>query len=221
MTLAFFMPRRREFFEHKTVQGFGLGIYTALVIVLLREAFEESGAGPAFFWAIIGLVISLLIGVFVKEFHHHHSEAERVHNHNRASIWRILLSDFFHNIVDGIVIISGFGISTTIGITSFIGILGHQMLQQSGQQILLVEGGIKPKKALLISFFISLSILLAFLLEGNEKVESILVALSAGIIIWKVGNDVLHMKWTKKVALGFLFGILLLGGLLIIVPHQH
>src|SRR3989344_7594515 len=104
------------------VKGFGLGVYLMLVVVLLYEAVEEKGVVPGFSWLLAGLLISFVIGFLFKEFHHHHSEEEKLSSHSRASTWRILVSDFFHNIVDGLAIIAGFTISPTIGIISFLGV---------------------------------------------------------------------------------------------------
>lgn len=214
-------PKNRSFFERHSVRGFGLGVYLMLVVLLLREAVEHSGFLNASIWFIIGLGISLLIGVFAKEFHHHHSSEERAHSHNKASIARVLVSDFFHNIVDGIAIIAGFAINTGAGITSFLGILGHQTIQQAGQQVLLVEGDVKPRKAIFISFLISLSIFLGYMFKNNEVLEVIFIALSSGIVAWKVGTDMMHSKWNKRMILGFMIGALLLAIILVLVPHDH
>lgn len=218
-TLLF--PKNRNFFYKSEVKGFGLGVYLMLVILLLSEAVEHGGAITALSWFVCGLVISILIGLVLKEFHHHHTSEERAHIHNKTSTWRILISDFFHNIVDGVAIISGFNLSFGAGLTSFLGILGHQTIQQAGQQVLLVESNVKPKKAILLSFFISLSIFLSYLFNGNETIEIIFIALSSGIVAWKVGADMLHTKWEKKMILGFIVGALLLAIILILVPHEH
>jgi len=219
--IVLLFPQNRVFFEKPIVRGFGLGVYLMLVILLMSEAFEKSGAVTSLFLFASGLVLSILIGFVLKEFHHHHSETEKAHSHNKSSTWRILISDFFHNIVDGIAIIAGFSINIGAGITSFFGILGHQIIQQASQQILLVESNVKPKKAILISFFISLSIFLGFVFKDNETFEVIFIALSAGKIGWKVGTDMIHSNWNRKMILGFIIGALLLGLILVLVPHGH
>ena len=218
-TLLF--PKNKEFFQRHTVRGFGLGVYLMLVVLLLREAIEQSGFVNGSILFAGGLAISLIIGVAFKEFHHHHTEEERAHSHNRSSIWRVLISDLFHNIVDGIAIIAGFAINIGAGITSFLGILGHQTIQQAGQQVLLVENNIKPKKAILISFFISLSIFLSFIFHNNQILEVIFTSLSAGIIAWKVAVDMMHANWNKKMIVGFMIGAILLALILVLVPHEH
>lgn len=219
ITLLF--PKKKEFFDKPSVRGFGLGVYLMLVVLLFSEAVEESSLLNAGVWFLVGLFISLMIGIVLKEFHHHHTEEEKVHSHNKSSTWRILISDFFHNIVDGIAMIAGFALNPGAGITAFVGILGHQIIQQGGQQILLVENDIKPKKAILISFFISLSIFLGFVFKENKFLEVIFIALSAGIVVWKVAVDMIHSKWNKQMIIGFIIGSMALALILVSVPHTH
>lgn len=219
ITLMF--PKNRAFFERSSVRGFGLGVYLILVVILLREAIEQSGVLTGSGWFFAGLVISLLIGVVFKEFHHHHNSEEKVHSHNKSSMWRILISDFFHNIVDGIAIIAGFVINPSVGLASFLGILGHQTIQQAGQQILLVESGTKTNKAIFISFLVSLSIFLGFVFQHNESLEVIFMALSAGIVAWKLIADISHAKRNKNMVFGFAFGAFILALILVVVPHVH
>jgi len=204
-----------------SVRGFGLGVYAALVVLLLREGVEHAGFGSAFVWFAIGLLVSVAIGVLFKEFHHHHSEEEKVHSHTKTSISRILVSDFFHNIVDGIAILSGFSISTSVGVISLVGVVGHQMIQQAGQQVLLVDGGATPRKAILISFAVSLSLGVGYFLRDNETIEHIFIALSSGIIAWKIGTDILHTTWERKSVFGFFVGALLLAITLLAITHGH
>lgn len=219
ITLLF--PKDRAFFDKNGVKGFGLGVYLMLVILLLREAIEHGGFATGGGWFLGGLAFSVLIGFTLKEFHHHHSEEDKAHSHNKSSTLRVLISDFFHNIVDGIAIIAGFGINIGAGITSFLGILGHQIVQQGGQQVLLVESKVKPGKAILISFIVSLSIFLGFIFAGNEALEITFMALSAGIVAWKVGTDMIHASWNKKMILGFMMGALILALILVLIPHEH
>ncbi|MCC6323740.1 ZIP family metal transporter [Candidatus Nomurabacteria bacterium] len=214
-------PKNKEFFQKNLVRGFGLGVYLMVVVLLLREAIEQTGFATGGFLFIIGLTISLLIGVAFKEFHHHHNDEEKAHSHNKSSIWRVLISDFFHNIVDGIAIIASFAVNTGVGITSFLGILGHQTIQQAGQQVLLVENKINPSKAILISFIVSLSIFLSFVFKDNKFIEVIFISLSAGIVAWKVAVDMMHAKWNKKMIVGFMIGAILLALILVLVPHEN
>ncbi len=220
--LVIFLPKDRAFFSSPLVRGFGLGVYAALIIILLREGITESNFSTALLWFIVGLILSFGIGFLVKEFHHHHEHDASNHHdhaHNKASTLRLLISDFFHNIVDGIAIVASFTVNPSIGVTSLLGVLGHQVVQQGGQQILLVESGITPKKAIFISFIISLSVFLGLVM--SESLEVIFICVSAGIVLWKVATDIRHTKWSTKTVIGFILGAVILALLLILIPHQH
>jgi hypothetical protein len=99
--------------------------------------------------------------------------------------------------------------------------LGHQIIQQSGQQVLLISEGVKPKKAILISFGISLSVFFALFINNNISLESVLMALSAGIILSKILIDIKETKWTKSSLVGFIFGFAILLVSLFLIPHTH
>lgn len=214
--LVFLLPKNPSFFQKEEVKGFAIGVYSTLVIMLIRESFEHSGIVGTFSWFGLGLFFSFIIGLLVREFHHHHTPGESVHVHTRASTIRVFISDFFHNAVDGIAVSAG-------GFMAMVGILSHQTVQQFGQQILLVESGMKPYKALIISFFVSLSIFTPLILNHDlgESVEPIFIALSAGIVSWKVIQDLSHINYTKKYVAGFLIGAFLIALSLVIIPHAH
>jgi zinc transporter ZupT len=220
--VIFLLPREKSFFSKPIIRGFGLGVYTALIYILMSESIEHGGIGQSTLWFGIGIALSFIIGYIVKEFHHHHehdTDGHHDHGHSKASMVKILISDFFHNIVDGISIIASFALSPAVGMTALVGILGHQVIQQGGQQILLVESGISPKKALGISLMVSLSVFLGFVFH-SEALEIAFIALSAGIVVWKVLTDIRHTKWTTKTILGFIIGAMLLITLLVLIPHE-
>lgn len=219
--LIYFLPKNTEFFKNKLVKGFGLGVYTALIFVLIKESLEITDAAVTIGGLFIGFIISLLIGYYFKEFHHHHDDETAHHHHTKSSAFKILISDFMHNIVDGIAIVSGFIISPVAGVTSAIGVLGHQIIQQSGQQVLLAGYGVPPKKALFVSFLVSLSIFVSLFVNEAEMLESLLMTVSAGIIMFKVFSDIKENKWDKKSTIGFVLGFVLLFVSLLLVPHSH
>lgn len=221
IALLYFLPKRTEFFKKPLVKGFGLGVYAALIFVLIKESLEITNTNLTFGGLFLGLIMSLLISYSFKEFHHHHDEEGESHVHSKVSAIKILVSDFMHNIIDGIAIVSGFIVSPVAGITSAIGVLGHQFIQQSGQQVLLAGNGVPPKKALFVSFLVSLSVFVALFMKESETLESLLMTVSAGIIAFKVLADIKENKWNKKSSTGFIIGFILLLGSLLLVPHTH
>lgn len=210
------LPQNKGFFEKKSIRSIGVGLYIALIFILLKESAEAS-VSLTLSWYVIGLVVSVLIGIFLP--HHHHTETGH-HSHNKKDIVRILGSDFLHNIVDGIVILSGFLISTNAGLIATLGVFLHQALQQVGQQVLLVDYGITPKKAIGWSLLIALSIFIGNFFVISQTTQNLLMAVSAGMITITILEDLKNSK-TKKDILWMGFGFALMWAIVSLVPHVH
>lgn len=223
--IIFLLPKKVNFFEKNSVRAFALGIYLALIFILLRESFEHVGYFISIITLVIFVFISYLLGVFIKGFHHHHGSTGLNHKHGKVETTKILVSDFLHNIIDGVSIASGFMISNTFGFVALFGVLGHQIIQQTGQYLLLVQEGFKPMKSIMFSFLISLSIFIGvFINAENEMLLGIIMASSAGIIFFKIINDTKEFFGTqgsKKSSVWFIVGILLMLISLFIFPHGH
>jgi zinc and cadmium transporter len=216
--LLFFLPQNMEFFQRRTTKAFGIGLYLSLIIILLKESFENSISLSLFVY-FVGILFSIIIGKFIT---HHHHDSDENHLHNKKDVVRILTSDFLHNIVDGVVIVAGFSMGTKWGIMSTFGVLLHQLLQQIGQQVLLVSFHVKPKKAIIISLIIGLSIFISLFVPLGNNVQSIFMALSAGIVSVTVFQDLNSFKVRDKASVAyFLFGFLLMIIIIAIAPHVH
>lgn len=210
------LSKNKDFFEKTSTKSLGFGLYLALILILLKES-AEAGVSNALFWYTVGILISLLIGVLLP--HHHHTQAEK-HQHSTKDVVRTLGSDFLHNIVDGIVIIGGFAVNIHTGLIATLGVFLHQTLQQVGQQALLVDYGIKPKKAILWSVLIALSIFVGNFLHINQVLQNIFMAVSAGMITVTLFEDFKNTK-TKKDVQWVVFGFALMWMIVSLVPHVH
>lgn len=208
-------PQQRKFFKGFFIRGFGLGAYGALIVILIGEVGKENIQTVEIFYTL-GIIISIVIGMFFV--HHHHEETETTHK--KKDVLRILGSDFLHNIVDGIVIIGAFTLGTQPGIVASIGVFLHQMLQQIGQQVLLIDSGMQPKKAIKYSVLISLSIFIGLFISMSEQTEHILMMLSAGIVTVTVLEDIKH-SLNKKILGGLVVGFTLMLGIVYLFPHSH
>ena len=61
---TFLLPKNKQFFKKDIVRGFGLGVYIALVVLLLKESLEHGGASNTIIWFFIGLVFSICLGLY-------------------------------------------------------------------------------------------------------------------------------------------------------------
>lgn len=96
---------------------------------------------------------------------------DHVHNFAIMNLW----GDFFHNFLDGLNIASSYLLNTTTGIATTIAVIFHEIPQEIGDFGVLIHGGFKIKKALILNFLTALSAILgaSFGLILNNYVENI------------------------------------------------
>jgi zinc and cadmium transporter len=195
---------------------------------MFREAIHLGG------W-LIG-ILSLFLGILIFFLMHHlfpeghsHSHTDRV-SHKGA--WRMLLGDALHNIGDGIVIATAFMIDVRIGITATLGIFMHEVLQEISEFFILKKFGYSTRKALLINFLVSSTIVLgagiAYVFGSSYKAQALLLGISSGLFLFVVLHDIRPFSLSHKKepgALGhmvwFVVGALLLFGIQQVLPHEH
>ncbi len=140
----------------------GVLLATALLDIL-PEAFETKGVRPQ---ALFGTLLGGLMFFFLLEKaelyrHSHHHEGDEHHHHHgfdRAQAgrggWSVILGDSIHNFCDGIIIAAAFLADTRIGAITSLAIIAHEIPQEVGDYIVLLNAGFSRGRAL---FFNALS----------------------------------------------------------------
>ncbi len=77
--------------------------------------------------------------------HHHHSDAERA---GRGGL-SVLVGDTVHNFCDGVIIATAFLVNPGLGWVTAMAILAHEIPQEAGDYIVLLNAGFSRAKALL------------------------------------------------------------------------
>jgi len=89
-------------------------------------------------------------------------------------------------------------VSPTIGLAAQVSILIHEALQEGSEFFVLTQAGYSVKKASLINFAVSSTILIGvaigYLALGSTTLELTLLALSAGFFINVVVHDLLPKR---------------------------
>jgi zinc and cadmium transporter len=196
-------------------------------IHLIPEALEETGdPTKVFLFVIFGIFIFFVLEK-VLHWHHHLDDAE---NHTKPVGKMILISDGFHNFLDGVIIGASYLVSVEVGIATTIAVMIHEIPQEIGDYGVLIHAGYTKARALFLNFVSALlsavGVILVFIL--GETLEGVLVwflAVAAGGFIYIALSDLipeLHNHSEEKQNFGHTFvqifvaivGVLIMYGLL-------
>ncbi len=204
-------------------------------IHLIPEAFEEGTSALSVSLAIIGGVLAFF--VIEKVLHwHHHQGIEDIEHATKPVGKLILVSDSFHNFIDGIIIGASYLVSPEVGIATTIAVILHEIPQEIGDFGVLIHAGYSRAKALWFNFLSALfaiaGAILVFVLGGTvEGIVALMVPVAAGGFIYIALSDLipeLHNQEDKSARHGLLqlawivIGVLLMVLLLGVEPeHGH
>jgi zinc and cadmium transporter len=142
--------------KHLVSLSAGVLLGTALLQVL-PEAFENQAADPH------GLFVALLLGLLFfflmekaelyRHGHHHEGDGHAHHHHydeeqaGRGG-WAVLVGDSIHNFCDGVIIAAAFLADVRLGAMTALAIVAHEIPQEVGDYIVLLNAGFTRMRAL-------------------------------------------------------------------------
>jgi zinc and cadmium transporter len=133
----------------------GLLLGTALLNVL-PEAFESGTApAPLFATLLVGLLFFFLLekAAIYRHSHHHEGDGHEHHHHfdseqaGRAG-FSVLVGDSVHNFCDGVLIAAAFIADWKLGVATAAAIIAHEIPQEVGDTIVLLNAGFSRARAL-------------------------------------------------------------------------
>ncbi len=133
----------------------GVLLGTALLHVL-PEAFESKASPHALFATLLaGLLFFFLLEKAELYRHTHHHEGDGHHHHHQFDAeqagrggWSILVGDSIHNFCDGVIIAAAFLTDVRLGVVTAAAIVAHEIPQEVGDYIVLLNAGFSRRKAL-------------------------------------------------------------------------
>ena len=136
----------------------GVLLGTALLHVL-PEAFESPGvdAHELFVTLLGGLLFFFLLEKAELYRHGHHHEGDDPHHLHHHGFdaeqagrggWSVLLGDSIHNFCDGIIIAAAFLTDVQLGVVTALAIIAHEIPQEVGDYIVLLNAGLSRARAL-------------------------------------------------------------------------
>ena len=142
----------------------GVLLATALLHVL-PEAFESTASPHSLFATLLaGLMFFFLLEKAELYRHNHHHEGDGHHHHHHFDVqqagqggWSVLVGDSIHNFCDGIIIAAAFLTDVQLGIVTSLAIIAHEIPQEVGDYIVLLNAGLSRKKALFYNALSGLS----------------------------------------------------------------
>jgi len=161
-------------------------------IHLIPEAFLENPNSyqPSLF-ILLGIGTFFILEKFI-HWQHCHEGFSKDHPHNIATM--SFVGDTVHNFIDGVIIAGSFLISTPLGITTTVAVLAHEIPQEIADFSIMLYGGWKIKKALILNFISSLSsfagaIIIILASQATFNILSALAPFTAGGFIYIAGSD--------------------------------
>lgn len=162
---------------------------------LIPEALESAGLENSlnvFLYVICGFSTFFILENFIK-WHHCH---KREHVKIMPFSYLILVSDAVHNFIDGLIIAVSFVNSFSIGIITTLVVAFHEIPQEIGNFGVLVYGGIKKTKALLLNFLSATTVLLGgmvgYFISGEISGSiTLLLGFAAGSFIYIASSDLI------------------------------
>jgi zinc and cadmium transporter len=215
----------------------GILLATAL-LHSLPEAFEMPGINAH---VLFGVLLAGLLGFFLLEkvallrhSHHHEGDGHDHHHGHDAeeagqSGWMILIGDGLHNFVDGVLIAAAFMVDFEVGMFTAIAIVAHEIPQEIGDFIVLINAGFSRARALLYNLISgALSVLggvlgYYFLEKANTAMPYLLVIASSGFIYIAVSDLIPQMhrrsQWQESLRQITLIGCGV--GLVLLLSRGH
>ena len=123
--------------------------------------------------------------------------AAAANNHdNGRSGMMIMLGDTFHNFVDGILIAAAFMADIQLGIVTSIAIIAHEIPQEAGDFLILLNSGYTRRQALIFNLLSSVATLIGgmltyFMLQDMNHLIPSLLGLAAASMIYVAMSDLI------------------------------
>jgi zinc and cadmium transporter len=185
----------------------GIMLSTSLLHAL-PEAFESHADPRSLFATLLGglLAFFMLEKLAILRHSHHHEGDGHHHSHGHdkreagKSGWMILIGDAMHNFTDGILIAAAFLANPELGIVTGLAIIAHEIPQEIGDFIVLLNAGFSRLRAYIFNLLCSLMAIAGGLIgyftldKASGMIPYVLVFASSGFIYIAVSDLMPQMQ---------------------------
>ncbi|MYM70679.1 ZIP family metal transporter [Duganella sp. FT109W] len=173
----------------------GIMLSTSLLHAL-PEAFESSASARSLFATLLGGLLAFFLleklAILRHSHHHEHDGHHHHHGHDKHEAgkagWMILVGDGMHNFTDGILIAAAFLANPELGLVTGLAIIAHEIPQEIGDFIVLLNAGFSRTRAYVYNLLCSLLAIAGGLLgyytldRASSLIPYVLVFASSGFI---------------------------------------
>lgn len=173
------------------------GVFVVITYNLMAETLEHAGGiTTGLAWILSGAFFFWLLFKLAPLSHHHHDETREPAPHSRIDARRVMAGDALHNLSDGLLLAASFAVSSGFGALTALSIFVHELVQEMSEFFVLRQAGYQTKKALMLNFAVSSTILLGaiigfFLIDNFEILEVPILGLTAGAFLIVVLEDLI------------------------------
>ena len=209
--------------------SYAVGVMLAAVFLdILPEAFQSEVPVTNLLATVLGGLLSFFLLEKVALWRHAHTT---IHDHEtvhpKPAGMMILIGDSFHNFVDGILIAAAFLTDIRLGITTAIAVVAHEIPQEIGDFVVLLESGYSKQRALWFNTLSGMAsvvggVLGYFILGYVHAFIPYALAIAAASFIYIAVADLVpglhrHIDSKSSFSQG---GLMLLGVFTVVLQHQ-
>ena len=219
----------------------GVLLGTALLHVL-PEAFESHVDAHALFLTLLGGLLFFFLlekAELYRHTHHHEGDGHHHHHHFDAEQagrggWSVLVGDSIHNFCDGVIIAAAFLTSPQLGLVTALAIVAHEIPQEVGDFIVLVNAGFGRRRALWFNALSGLAAVLGgvlgyFVVGPWQALFPYLLVVASSSFIYVALADLMpqlqrRLAWRETASqLGWMLGGLglVLLAMALVASHAH
>jgi zinc and cadmium transporter len=215
--------------------SFSIGVLLSTALLhLLPEAIQTSGQiEQVFMTLLVGIFAFFLLNRFAILRHSHPEGSEHAHDHADAhghthhhhqhatteklgagTGWTVVWGDGVHNFADGVLIAGAFLADWRLGFITALSIMAHEIPQEVGDFMLLLESGFSRSKAFALNLFSSLAAVAGgvagyFVLQDLQELLPFAITIAAASFVYIAMSDLIPYvhhrsraaQWVPQVAL--------------------
>lgn len=189
--------------KHLVSLSAGVLLATSLLHVL-PEAFESKVEPHSLFATLLGGLLFFFLlekAELYRHAHHHEGDGHDHHHHfdedqaGRGG-YSVLVGDSIHNFCDGVIIAAAFLASPQLGITTALAVILHEIPQEVGDTIVLINAGFSRRKALLYNALSGLAAVVGgvvgyFVVGAMEEIFPYLLVVASSSFIYVAVADLI------------------------------